>query len=67
MRATRAPRVEDDRWTESELTSSLRFTLGPHAARVRNGLLPVQTAELPELLLAHLEDLETTAFGGKVE
>jgi len=59
VRATRAPRVEDDRWSESELTSSLRFTLGPHAAHVRNGLLPSQTDNLPELLIAHLEDLVT--------
>ncbi len=59
VRATRTPRVEDDRWSESELTSSLRFTLGAHSAHVRNGLLPAQTANLPELLIAHLEDLAT--------
>ena len=59
VRATRTQRVEDDRWTGSELTSSLRFTLGPHAAHVRNGLLPAQTRNLPELLLSHLEDLAT--------
>ena len=57
VRATRAPKVEDDTWSEAELTSSLRFTLGPHAAHVRNGLLPAQTRNLPELLIAHLEDL----------
>ncbi|MCH2105863.1 MAG: hypothetical protein MK291_04400, partial [Planctomycetes bacterium] len=57
VRKTRAPKVEDDSWSEAELTSSLRFTLGPHAAHVRNGLLPAQTGNLPELLLAHLEDL----------
>jgi hypothetical protein len=57
LHPTRAPRIADDRTTETELSSSLRFTLDSHPARVRNGLLPAHTADLPELLLTHLEDL----------
>lgn len=57
IRSTRAARITDDRATESELTSSLRFTLNAHPASVRNALLPAHTHDLPELLLTHLEAL----------
>jgi hypothetical protein len=56
-RTTQAPRVLEDEWTESEFLSSLRFTLGASPAAVRNGLLPVHTADLPLLLITHLEEL----------
>jgi hypothetical protein len=56
-RTTRVPFILDDQWSESEFTSSLRFTLGASPASIRNGLLPAHTADLPLLLLTHLEEL----------
>ena len=57
LRTTHAPRILEDEWRDLEFMSSLRFSLDASPATVRNGLLPQQTAELPLLLLTHLEEL----------